>query len=152
MSEWFKSLFSSSTLVKDTMEGLNSLFTSDDEREKAKIILEKQFQDFQLKTLEAANAEMDSARNREVKINESANSTWLAKNTASIIALSVILLAFIMFYIVVFTVIPTEKKDVIIYMLGGLISIVTMIIGYYFGSSKGSSDKDAQIQKILGAK
>jgi len=46
----FTTLFSSGVakVVDSVSEGLNSLFTSDDERNKAKIIIEKNIQDFKL--------------------------------------------------------------------------------------------------------
>jgi len=54
---WFSNIISSGVdkVVGATMEGLDSLFTSDDERNKAKIILEKQMQDFKLKMVENSN-------------------------------------------------------------------------------------------------
>jgi len=54
---WFTSLVSGGVdkVVDATMDGLNNLFTSDDERNKAKIILEKQMQDFKLEMLKGSN-------------------------------------------------------------------------------------------------
>ena len=54
---WFSNILSSGVdrVVGATMEGLDNLFTSDDERNKAKIILEKQMQEFKLKMVENSN-------------------------------------------------------------------------------------------------
>ena len=38
-----------------------------------------------------------------------------------------------------------EMKDIVIYILGALTTISTQVVAYFFGSSKGSSDK----QKII---
>ncbi|MFZ4856832.1 MAG: hypothetical protein ACOYL3_10585 [Desulfuromonadaceae bacterium] len=39
-------------------------------------------------------------------------------------------------------------KDIIMYILGVLSSALTTILGYYFGSSKGSSDKTTTLNSI----
>ena len=43
---WISSLLGAGEVVEKTMGGLDKLFTSDDERNQAKIIIEKQLQDF----------------------------------------------------------------------------------------------------------
>lgn len=83
-----------------------------------------------------------SARDREVSVNTSANSTWLAKNATSLLATAVVALSFVLFYMVIYTTIPADKKDIVIYILGVLSGAVTQVLSYYFGSSKGSSNKD----------
>ncbi len=52
---WFKSLVSdgAAKVVDSIAGGLDSLFTSDEERLKAKAVIEKQLQDYQVKILEA---------------------------------------------------------------------------------------------------
>jgi hypothetical protein len=37
-------------------------------------------------------------------------------------------------------------------VLGALTSAVTMVLGYYFGSSQGSKEKSLQLDEILGKK
>jgi hypothetical protein len=41
-------------------------------------------------------------------------------------------------------------KDVALYILGVLSAISTQIFSYYFGSSKGSSEKNDQMKVLLG--
>ena len=82
------------------------------------------------------------ARDRETRINESANAAWLAKNTTSLLASAVMVLSFILFYMVIYTTIPADKKDIVIYILGVLSGAVTQVLSYYFGSSKSSQAKD----------
>jgi hypothetical protein len=41
------------------------------------------------------------------------------------------------------------QKDIIIYILGVLSAAITQVLGYYFGSSKGSDDKSKSISEIL---
>ena len=45
-----------------------------------------------------------------------------------------------------------EAKDIIIYVLGALTSAVTMVLGYYFGSSAGSKEKSLQLDEIMDKK
>jgi len=54
---WFSGLVSDGVdkVVGATMDGLDNLFTSDDERNKAKIVLEKQMQDFKTDMLKGSN-------------------------------------------------------------------------------------------------
>jgi hypothetical protein len=40
----------------------------------------------------------------------------------------------------------------LIYVLGALTSAVTMVLGYYFGSSAGSKEKSAQLDDIMEKK
>lgn len=50
--------------------------------------------------------------------------------------------------ILLFTPIPEGQSDVIYLLLGGLVTGFATVLGYFFGSSKGSSDKT----KLLNAK
>ena len=44
------------------------------------------------------------------------------------------------------------QKDIVIYILGVLSAAVTQILGYYFGSSKGSADKTNALNAALQQK
>ena len=70
---------------------------------------------------------------------------WLTKHIASMLALSALVLSFVMFFILVFYKLEPEKKDVIIYILGVLSAIDTQIVSFYFGSSKESEVKNRVI-------
>ena len=69
-----------------------------------------------------------------------------------VLALGTVALTFVLFGIVLFADVKPESKDIIIYVLGALTSAVTMVLGYYFGSSAGSKEKSAQIDELLGKK
>ena len=60
-------------------------------------------------------------------------------------------LVFSMFIIsfVVFFVMPEENKDVIYIVIGFVISQTKDVIGFYFGTSQGSSDKSETIKKQI---
>jgi hypothetical protein len=92
-----------------------------------------------------------SARGRESAVATSENAPYLNKVITPILALGVLLATFGLFAFVLFdshTIDPT-RKDILIYVLGVLSAIATQIVSYYFGSSKGSTDKTAVIDGIL---
>ena len=69
-----------------------------------------------------------------------------------VLALGTVSLTFILFGVIIFTDVDAESKDILIYVLGALTSAVTMVLGYYFGSSAGSKEKSSQIDDLLGKK
>ena len=106
----------------------------------------------QLAELEAMGKEMESARNREIQIATSEFAPMLNKIVTPILALGTVALTFILYGIIIFTDVNEQSKDILIYVLGALTSAVTMVLGYYFGSSAGSKEKSAQIDDLLGKK
>lgn len=106
----------------------------------------------QLAELEAMGKEMESARNREIQIATSDAAPMLNKIVTPVLALGTVGLTFILFGVIIFTDVDAESKDILIYVLGALTSAVTMVLGYYFGSSAGSKEKSSQIDELLGKK
>jgi ABC-type siderophore export system fused ATPase/permease subunit len=100
------------------------------------------------KQLEVYQKEMDSARNREIQIATAEKAPLLNKIVTPILALSVIALTFVLFYILMFKPVGAEK-DIIIYVLGVLSAVCTQVVSYYFGSSQGSAQKQSQIDKLI---
>jgi hypothetical protein len=96
-------------------------------------------------------ADLGSARSRESIVAASENAPYLNKVIVPVLALGVLLATFGLFAFVLFdsnTVDPT-RKDILIYVLGVLSAIATQIVSYYFGSSKGSNDKNIAIDKMM---
>ena len=106
----------------------------------------------QLAELEAMTKEMDSARRREIEIAVSANAPFINKIVTPILALGTVSLTFILFLVIIFAEVNTPSKDILIYVLGALTSAMTMVLGYYFGSSQGSKEKSAQLDELLDKK
>ena len=100
------------------------------------------------KQLDIQQKEMDSARNREIQIATAEKAPLLNKIVTPVLALIVILLTFILFYVLMFKQVGNEK-DIIIYVLGVLSAVCTQIVSYYFGSSQGSANKQNQIDKLI---
>ena len=106
----------------------------------------------QLAELEAMGKEMQSARDREIQIATSSAAPMLNKIVTPVLALGTVGLTFILFGVIIFVDVDSDSKDILIYVLGALTSAVTMVLGYYFGSSAGSKEKSAQIDELLEKK
>ena len=106
----------------------------------------------ELAQIEAHVKEMQSARDREVQIATSEYAPLINKIVTPVLALGTVVLSFILFGVIIFVDVQSESKDIIIYVLGALTSAVTMILGYYFGSSVGSKEKSQQLDEILDKK
>lgn len=86
----------------------------------------------------------NSARNREIQVKD---------NTTKYLAfLIVFLYAAIQIWLVSGQVLPAEMREIVMRALGTLDAIISMIFGYYFGSSIGSAQKTTQIQSMIEAK
>jgi hypothetical protein len=106
----------------------------------------------ELAQIEAHVKEMQSARDREVQIATSEHAPLINKIVTPVLALGTVVLSFVLFGVIIFVDVQSESKDIIIYVLGALTSAVTMILGYYFGSSVGSKEKSQQLDEILEKK
>jgi hypothetical protein len=106
----------------------------------------------ELAQLESHVKEMQSARDREIQIATSSAAPMLNKIVTPVLALGTVGLTFILFGVIIFVDVDAESKDILVYVLGALTSAVTMVLGYYFGSSAGSKEKSAQIDDLLGKK
>jgi hypothetical protein len=103
----------------------------------------------ELAQLEANVKEMQSARDREIQIATSDAAPLLNKIVTPVLALGTVGLTFILFGVIIFTDVDADSKDILIYVLGALTSAVTMVLGYYFGSSAGSKEKDSKIKDLI---
>ena len=131
---------------------LDKVLPDPEAKAKAQATLMEMAQKGQLAELEAHVKEMDSARKREIEIATSEFAPTINKIVTPILALGTVGLTFLLFGIIVFADVKPEAKDIIIYVLGALTSAVTMVLGYYFGSSQGSKEKSLQIDELLGKK
>lgn len=131
---------------------IDKLIPDPEAKAKAQLELAKLAQDGELTRMANEVADLDSARKREMAVATSENAPYINKVVTPVLAISVLVATFILFGLVMFAegMIDTTRKDIIIYVLGVLSAISTQIISYYFGSSKGSSDKNMAIDKMLG--
>lgn len=124
-------------------------FMLENETELQKIQLEKDHISADL--FEAVLVDVGDARQREVDIANSDKAPLLNKVVTPLLAIGVLLLTFVLFGVVLWSDNPVEasRKDLLVYVLGVLSAISTQVVGYYFGSSVGSKDKDAAIAGLM---
>lgn len=91
-------------------------------------------------------ADTQSAREMNNRVNESVNASKLTKNIAAYLAIGATVLTFGLFAVIILRKFDPETKDIIIYLLGALTTIITQIFSFYFGSSQGSKDKSEQLR------
>lgn len=128
--------------VEDTVEAVTKAVQNDPDAA-------LKLREIDLKEIDLANKDRDSARNREAQIAMSANAPTLNKIVTPVLALGVTLLSFALFAILIFVEVKPEAKDILIYILGVLSAAVTQILSYYFGSSAGSKEKDDKLKGLV---
>ncbi len=95
--------------------------------------------------------DVSNARTTAATIQTSTNATNLSKNTGPYLALGTVGLTFILFFAVLFLnkqLVASNTKDVVIYILGALSSIIAQVFSFYFGSSQGSHDKQGMLNAL----
>ena len=85
-------------------------------------------------------SDRDSARKREIAVKDKA---------PSILAGVITIGFFAVFYFVFTNVLPEGNSQAIFILVGALTAGLTQVLNYYFGSSKGSSDKTKQIVDMV---
>jgi hypothetical protein len=151
---------SASKLVDSVGNAIDKLVTSDEERQALKNELAKEARRHEEKmtALEIEKekvilGDLDSARQNQSRVQESAHAGWLAKNIQPFLALVICVLAFAIFGKVLFAGPETQTEHGIAMMiLGGLLSHVGQILSYFFGASTESNNlKDKIKSKIKKA-
>jgi VIT1/CCC1 family predicted Fe2+/Mn2+ transporter len=99
--------------------------------------------DIALSLLEMDYDDLKQAREMQIKIATSVNSTKLAKNFIYYLTTGVFVFSVVVVLLLFFVSIPKENKDVVNFILGVIVGTgLTGVFNYFFGSSKGSKDKD----------
>ena len=121
------------------------------EHEEELLKLRLQHDSLDLAELEMLLKSTNDARQREVQIANSDKAPLLNKIVTPVLALSILLLTFVLFGVVMFNDTPVEasRKDILIYILGVLSAIASQIVSYYFGSSQGSKDKSDALKGAM---
>ena len=119
------------------------------EEELLKLRLEEDKLD--LAELEMRLKDTNDARVRETQIVTSDKAPLLNKLITPILALGLLGTTFALFGIVLFQASPIDpsRKDILIYILGGLSAIATQVTSFYFGSSQSSKDKTEAMKEAM---
>lgn len=127
--------------VEDTLDAVTKAVQNDPDAA-------LKLREIDLKEIELANKDRDSARIRETEIAKSEHAPFINKIVTPLLALGVVSLSFVLFAVLIFVEVKPEAKDILIYILGVLSAAVTQILSYYFGSSQGSKDKSDEIKAL----
>lgn len=126
--------------IKDLITGSSELTA-----ERKEIALQLLQQDLESYKLEVDDRK--DARNREIMINQSPESSWLSKNTGSMIAILFTLFTCILF-ILVLTGNIKPSENITFTIITSVTNILMLIIGYFFGSTRSSQAKDMTIARL----
>ena len=157
MANFLTNLFSSgaSSLVKAVGDAIDKNVTSDEERkdleneiEKARLSYDIEMKGLGISQEKAYLEDTASARDNQSRVQESANATWLAKNAHSLLAIVILAATFSLYTMLILGDIEKEQENIVIYILGALTTISTQVVAYYFGSSKGSKEKQEIITEL----
>jgi hypothetical protein len=105
-----------------------------------------------IKLAELENANTDSARDMNAKVQESTNASWLAKNTAYALDIGIVTATIFLAWFAFMKGVPEANKELVYMALGSLITMCGTVLNFHRGSSQGSKDKGGEIQKLKDMK
>ncbi len=94
----------------------------------------------------------NSARQREIQINAIPNTSWLTRNMTTVLALTVIVSTFGLCAFLAMNAdgdLKPSQERLFIFILGAVIPLCTMVVSYYFGSSRGDAANSQHIRDII---
>lgn len=112
--------------------------------------LVQKLKEIDLKEFELHNANTDSARKMNAEIQNSANAAWLAKNTAYLIDCVIVCATLFLSWFAFVKGVPPENKELVYMALGSLLTMCGTVLNFHRGSSQGSKDKNAELDKLKG--
>ena len=131
--------------VEDTVEAVTQAIQADPEAA-------QKLAEIDVKKFELHNANTNSARDMNAKIQESSSASFLAKNVAYIVDVLIVGGALLMTFIVFFKGVPDANKALAYTALGSLWTLAGTVLNFHRGSSQGSKDKADEIQKLKDMK
>ena len=138
---------------------IDKLIPDPEAKARAQLELTKLAQDGELaqmanetKVIELNNANTDSARDMNSKIQESPSAAWLAKNTAYILDIGIVSATIFLAWFAFIKGVPESNKELVYMALGSLITMCGTVLNFHRGSSQGSKDKGNEIQKLKDIK
>jgi hypothetical protein len=126
--------------VEDTIEAVTKAVVEDPDAalKLAQIDLEK---------LKMQYANTADARAMNVKVQESTNASWLAKNTAYTLDLGIVTATIFLAWFAFMKGVPEANKELVYMALGSLITMCGTVLNFHRGSSQGSKDKAEAARK-----
>lgn len=124
-------------------------FQAEHEEELLKIQLENN--KLSLEETKAYLADVQDARANQTQVQTSVNAPWYVKAVQPFLAVLIVIITLGLFayFVHMGGTLYGAQKEIVIYILGVLSAAITQILGYYFGSSKGSADKSQSLDSAL---
>jgi hypothetical protein len=138
---------------------IDKLIPDPEAKARAQLELTKLAQDGELakmanetKLFELNNANTDSARDMNAKVQESTSASWLAKNTAYALDIGIVTATIFLAWFAFMKGVPDANKELVYMALGSLITMSGTVLNFHRGSSQGSKDKTSEIQALKDKK
>lgn len=87
------------------------------------------------------------ARKMYMAMANKADAHWLEKLLVPMLALGTVSVAFVLVGAVMFINIPDSQENIVIFALGFVTATAGQVVGFYFGSSQGSKEKQTELLK-----
>jgi len=140
---------------------IDSINAPKEEKDKANLALQQELDRHQEVLLNNASeieksylADVEDARGSNVKIQDSANASWMSKNIAYLIDIFVTILWGGLTAYLMMIMLNLVKKDVnvdytaVTAVWGAVTGVFTQVLSFHRGSSKGSEDKQRTIDRL----
>ena len=131
--------------IGGAFQDVSSMLKGDDSPEAKELLSEFQLKmsEFKLEMYKEENKDRDSARSREVEIKKAGGNDIMMIITGCVGLLSFLSIV----YTILFRTIPTGNEKLVYHLLGVVEGVSVTMFAYYFGSSKGSKDKNYLMSK-----
>lgn len=103
--------------------------------------LEEAFQSFELEQERLSLENTKDARSQNIKIQDSANATKLAKNAAYYIDFAIVAATICLLFIICFVKMPEQNEKIAYMIFGTFLTLCGTVVNFHRGSSKSSHDK-----------
>ena len=102
---------------------------------------------FELSELDLRFKDNADSRSMNVKVQDSKEASWLAKNTAYILDMAIIFILGILVFVLMFLELTQQQKELALVGLGSFSALAIQIIHFHRGSSAGSKTKTDLLSK-----
>jgi hypothetical protein len=140
-------------ILKPVSDILDNLTTNKEEKIKAQAELEKVLNDFLIQKEAIANAAVemylkDIQDSRAMQRAAAGSDDKFVRRFVYWFAIIIIISCFAMMTLILLNQIPQESKDFAYLILGTLTGMLTSVVAFFFGSTKGSDSKNEAIKNL----
>jgi len=122
---------------------ITELLKGDDLPPEKKIELEKLLHEYEQNERRDYLSDVQNARSREIEyVKALGRPDWMQIAVGVLVMVSFCFLQ----YVLVYRNIPQDNKEIFLHLMGMIDTAAGLVIGYYFGSSKGSADKTKMLK------